>query len=241
MSIPIWLNNPWVIGIGGGIISGLIVALIFRGLFSRRDRKEYLQKLVTANQEVLYALRPGVADGVMPSAEVIDSLKGATARKYDIDPNDVYDLNDIANALIKEIMDSSFLPASGKNDYCDKLSKLKEPPEHQAEQSVTVRHTAIERGKERMIMTMSLTFGIMTALMAFFLVFYKERGALLLESSSSIIPIISVLVAAIAALLLSFLLMAFRSQLKEKLEEKKEKITSSSSSSSSLSSSSLSS
>ncbi len=39
------LDNAWFFGIAGGILSGLIVAFISRSLFSRRDNKEYAQKL----------------------------------------------------------------------------------------------------------------------------------------------------------------------------------------------------
>jgi len=46
-----FLNNPWTIGIGGGVFSGLLVTLITRYLFSRKENREYLQKIVTANHE----------------------------------------------------------------------------------------------------------------------------------------------------------------------------------------------
>jgi len=72
------LNNPWVIGIGGGVISGFVVMLITRHLFSRRDNREYNQRVVTANQEVIYAIRPGISEGVIPSQNVVASLIDAT-------------------------------------------------------------------------------------------------------------------------------------------------------------------
>ena len=55
-------NNPWFVGIGGGILSGLIVAYISRLIFSRRDNREYAQKVSQANHEVLYAVRPGISE-----------------------------------------------------------------------------------------------------------------------------------------------------------------------------------
>ncbi len=53
----------WAIGIGGGILSGLIVAYISRLIFSKRDNREYAQKILQANNEVLYAVRPGISEG----------------------------------------------------------------------------------------------------------------------------------------------------------------------------------
>lgn len=48
------LNNAWVTGIGGGIISSLIVFFVTRYFFSKREKREYLQKIETANNEILY-------------------------------------------------------------------------------------------------------------------------------------------------------------------------------------------
>jgi hypothetical protein len=40
-----FFGNEWVIGIGGGVLSGLLVTLITRYLFSKKDDKEYAQNL----------------------------------------------------------------------------------------------------------------------------------------------------------------------------------------------------
>ena len=102
-------NNSWVIGIGGGILSGLIVTLITRYLFSKKDNKEYAQKVSTVNREVVYALRPGISEGHIPDNEVLASLINATARRYKVERGDVYQAKQIAEELIKDIMDSSFI------------------------------------------------------------------------------------------------------------------------------------
>ncbi|WP_446319952.1 hypothetical protein [Vibrio vulnificus] len=74
-----FLSNEWVVGIGGGILSGLIVALITRYIFSKKDNREYYQKLDMVNKEVLYALRPGIPEGSMPTETVLKSLIMATS------------------------------------------------------------------------------------------------------------------------------------------------------------------
>ena len=38
-------SNPWIVGIGGGVLSGFIVAYISRLIFSKRDNREYAQKI----------------------------------------------------------------------------------------------------------------------------------------------------------------------------------------------------
>ena len=68
------LNNAWVVGIGGGLLSCLLVTLVTRYIFSKKDDKEYVQKLATVNKEVVYALRPGISEGHIPDEEVLSSL-----------------------------------------------------------------------------------------------------------------------------------------------------------------------
>ncbi|MEZ9823060.1 hypothetical protein AB4238_20975 [Shewanella sp. 10N.286.45.A1] len=117
-------NNEWVIGIGGGILSGLIVTLITRYLFSKKDNREYSQKVDAVNKEVVYALRPGISEGHIPDMEVLLSLINATARKYKVNKNDTYQAKQIAEELIKEIMDSSFISSETKKSYCETLAHL---------------------------------------------------------------------------------------------------------------------
>lgn len=118
------LNNAWVVGIGGGILSGLFVAFISRYLFAKKDNREYTQKVFAVNREVIYALRPGISEGKFPTDEVLDSLLSATARRYKVSREDVFKPKQIAEELIKEIMDSSFISSDTKQDYCDSLLHL---------------------------------------------------------------------------------------------------------------------
>lgn len=118
------LNNAWVVGIGGGILSGLFVAFISRYLFAKKDNREYTQKVFAVNREVIYALRPGISEGRFPTDEVLESLLNATARRYKVSREDIFKPKQIAEELIKEIMDSSFISSDTKQDYCDNLLHL---------------------------------------------------------------------------------------------------------------------
>jgi len=120
------LNNAWVIGIGAGIISGLFVFLITRYFFSKKDNKEYFQKISAANREVLYAVRPGISEGEVPNSTILEHLIAATARKYGIEQNAMLTESEIASELIKEVMDSAFISANRKIEFCNKLSLLSE-------------------------------------------------------------------------------------------------------------------
>ena len=45
--------------------------IISKSIFSKRDNREYAQKISQANHEVLYAVRPGISEGVIPNNGVL--------------------------------------------------------------------------------------------------------------------------------------------------------------------------
>jgi len=162
-------SNPWVIGIGGGILSGLIVTTVSRALFSRRDKREYTQKLLGANHEVLYAIRPGISEGLVPSKPVLEALVTATARQYGVDATDLYSPTEIAQELMKEVMDSSFISAKAKQEYCSQLSPLTTPVPSPTDSKLVGaearRPQGVEEYRRRMVTLMSVMLGSLTAMM----------------------------------------------------------------------------
>lgn len=163
------ITNPWIVGIGGGIVSGLVVTLITRYLFSRRDNREYLQRIVTANQEILHAVRPGLSEGVLPSTGVLESLIKATAEKYGVDHRDLYQSADLVDVLTKEVMDTSFLSAKAKEEFCERLADLAPERPAPAEESLEPSHpkslSEIARYRKSAVQMMSMLLGVVAALM----------------------------------------------------------------------------
>jgi len=182
-----FLNNPWVIGIFGG----LIVTAISRYLFSKRDNKEYRQKIVTANQEILYAIRPGVSEGKLASLEVFKSLVAATSLKYNVEKHDLHKPRDIANHLIKEVMDSSFISVELKHQYCDALSELK-VEDVQNEPKELEQKSDLTEYRQKLISMMSLMLGVITALMTIFVMFFDKYKDGFDKDFSILIPTIVV-------------------------------------------------
>lgn len=162
-----FINNPWVVGIGAGVISSLVVALIIRSIFSRRDNREYMRRIARANQEVLYAVRPGISEGVIPANEVLARLVSATARRYGLDRSALYDLNEFASELTKEVMDSSFISAGTKEEFCEKLAVIKEEKPEIDRKGMAEDYQKAARYRRQMVLTMSIMVGMMTAVVGF--------------------------------------------------------------------------
>lgn len=119
------LNNPWVTGIGGGIISSLIVFFVTKYLFSKKENKEYQQKIKTANNEILYSIRPLVIEKKLPTEDIISAIKISIAKKYGIKQDDLYTDFSLYNDLVMEIMENSFLSSEQKLEFFELLKKMR--------------------------------------------------------------------------------------------------------------------
>ncbi|MDE3270845.1 hypothetical protein [Pseudoalteromonas sp. G4] len=191
------LNNSWIIGIGTGILSGIIVTFITRKIFTKKDERETAQNIASANREIMYALRPGISDGHIPEKSVLESLRNATARHYKLEPHLLFSPKSISEELIKEIMDSSFISSETKRQYCDSLNPLLSPenPVHeQAEQLENTRFVARIEYRERMTMLFSLTIGLIAAMATVYTTIKsKSSGSIFSKAFDSLMPTIFVL------------------------------------------------
>ncbi|MBL0477686.1 hypothetical protein JD489_10235 [Aeromonas veronii] len=192
-----FLSNPWVVGIVGGVLSGLLVTLITRYLFSKRERREYLQKVATANNEIIYAIRPAIAEKVIPSNHMLEALFSATARKYSVDEADLYSKVGLANELMKEVMDNTFLSSQQKVEFCDLLSTLKEARKSGPEVHRVVEYVRVNRGNSS---DTSAMLGLVTAMMAVvttMFVYLKDKEDFLSEGlfglPSKLLPMILII------------------------------------------------
>jgi hypothetical protein len=201
-------NNPWVIG----IVGGFIVTAISQYLFSRRDNKEYRQKVVTANQEILYAIRPGVSEEKIASLEVLKAILIATASKYGVEENDLYQPTEISNHLIKEVMDSSFISVELKQKYCNALATLKaaDIKKEQSEPETDRKKTevaTISEYRNKLVTMLSVMLGIFTGIMTVGSVYIEEFKFILDTNISLVMPTV---VATTAVLIFASLMPLFR-------------------------------
>jgi hypothetical protein len=128
------LANHWVIGIGGGLITGFLVMLIIRQLVSGRERREYQQRVANANSEIISAIRPAITEKVIPSGAMLDALFSATARKHGVNGSDLLPKVGFANELMKEVIDNTFLSSQQKAEFCQLLAGM---PQAEGDASAT--------------------------------------------------------------------------------------------------------
>lgn len=161
------LSNPWFVGIVGGILSGLLTTVISRSVFSRRDKREYVQRIATANRDVVYAIRSGIPEGEVPSFEIVEAMIASAARKYGVETSDMLGPKEVAEDLVKEVMDSSFISAKSKAGFCTQLAPLMVPLEARTLADVprAVSTSAPAQYRERTYALASLMMGLFSMLM----------------------------------------------------------------------------
>ena len=209
-------DNPWFVGIVGGVLSGVAATWISRLIFSKRDSREYAQKVAAVNREVIYSVRPGISEGSIPVPAVLQALIASTCRKYGVTDKDAFNVQQISEELMKEVMDSSFISSATKQDYCTKLLQMQVPPLSSGlqiveEKEVEVSVSSIENLRSKMLAQMSAITGVMVATLTLFLTLFKERFDLgvggpikdlslpLVVLAASVVAMMAVLLATIVA------------------------------------------
>ena len=152
------IANPWIVGIGGGVISSLIVFFITKFFLSKKENKEYEQKVRLATNEVVYAVRPLVIDKAIPANDILAALRSAIAVKYGVKVSDVIGIKQLVSILVLEILSNSFLNSSQKNEYCNLLMTMKDEPKQTPSNDVHKRKS--ERNLYISIMLSLLCFGM---------------------------------------------------------------------------------
>lgn len=220
------INNSWFIGVVGGIISGFLVWFITNNLFKSKQTQEYVQKVLSVNRELIYSLRSGISQRNLPNLDVLTALRSATSRKYSVDINDIYTNKELAEELIKEVMDSSFIPVESKASFCDLLNPLlkEELPKEQKLQILEEQKIRLDT-KNDVIHTMSLTLAVLVAVFTFLTTVTQKMPNLSYIANDKfltgiVIPTLTSLLATLVALL------ALRVMVKlKKKDEQNNKIT----------------
>jgi hypothetical protein len=213
------LNNAWIVGIGTGILSGLLVYWLLSLFLSKKKDREYQQQISGANKEVIYSIRSGIPENSLPTRDVVEALIHSTARRYYVQAAELYQPKEITEELIKEVMDSSFLSSAKKVEYCAALLPLGQKKPDMVLRMGSTQDTDMEIlnirtevrsanlvKEARNTFVLSFVIGVLTALASGLFVVQKlfpsvETKIHLVGKSVGLAVVISLTVAAIVPLL----------------------------------------
>lgn len=176
-------SNEWFTGIVCGIISGIVVYWITTRVYSRKQDKEYQQRVKAANNEILYTVRPLIVNHSLPSGNVWLSLIQATSRKYQVGLDDLYSVGSMRNDLIKEVLDNPFLDTKQKKEYTNLLESFdilihKEDISDDVAKEVEKAKKRYQARADMYSWCMSLIAGVVAGVASKYQYFFERHGTL---------------------------------------------------------------
>ncbi|WP_432358819.1 hypothetical protein [Sporosarcina sp. UB5] len=118
-------QNPWIVGIGGGIISSIVV-LIVKLLMNKISKKEYYGRVDEANDEVIDIFKHIISEDDFPDRRIIDSVISSTSRKNKVKIEDMNNGEMVIDSLITELFSSNFISVDKKLANSNNLLKIKD-------------------------------------------------------------------------------------------------------------------
>lgn len=178
-------SNEWFTGIVCGIISGVVVYWITTRVYSRKQDKEYHQRVKAANNEILYTIRPLIVNRTLPSGSVWLSLIQATSRKYQVGVDDLYTVRSMRNDLVKEVLDNPFLDTKQKGEYTNLLESFnitfhKEDVSEDVAKEVEKAKKRYQARADLYSWAMSLIAGVVAGIASKYQYFFEKHGTIVM-------------------------------------------------------------
>lgn len=167
------MKNTWVVGISTGIISGLLVFYLTNWIMKKKGKEEYFKQVGLANQDVIVALKPYIAERGLPEMEIFQSLILSTARNYSVEVHDMYIISIFCEELIREIISDVYVSSEKKKEYTDSLITYKKNIDVLDFQRKEKGFTNIEysvRFRKIITLYMSLVLSMMTMVLTIVLI-----------------------------------------------------------------------
>lgn len=120
-----FLQNAWFVGITTGIISGVLVFFLTKWIMDRRGKVEYFKQVSNANNSVISALKPYIADRGLPNICIFKSIVSSTSRKFGINEKDMFSVSVYCEELINEIIGDVYVSNEKKCEYTNALAEYK--------------------------------------------------------------------------------------------------------------------
>lgn len=172
------LSNAWVVGICGSIISSIIMYLITTGLLHRKEKREHIKQIDSANMDVIRSLRPYVAEKGLPDKEIIDALIISTARGYKLKTEELYSIHIICEELIREVIENVYVSMEKKQCYTKQLEEYLQGLQSDQGSSQLISDTMIEvsnenRYQDRFTTLMGYIAATLTSFITFTTLFFR--------------------------------------------------------------------
>lgn len=133
------LSNSWVVS----IISGIFVFLITNFFVMLKGKRESRKLIYDANYMVINHIRGYVVDNGLPSQKIIEAVKNAVAREYNVKYVDLLSTKELCEELIKDIIGNTYISNDNRKIYINMLEKY-------LEQNDNIEHPKDDYGNKKL-------------------------------------------------------------------------------------------
>lgn len=229
-----FLQNQWVVGIGAGIISGIIVYFITKWMFQRKDNSKYIEQINVANLEIIRTLKPYIAEKGLPEKEIIDAIILSTARKYQVKSAELYSIRIICEELIREIIENVYVSSDKKQEYSKQLREYLHKLNSEQDKSLlvsdierelqnTTNHNNINY-KHKISETLSFLLAIFSSILGGIITFLSvDTSSMITDTIRNASSLLIAVAASLLTLLIPIIVMLKQRIVEELKENKKSK------------------
>ena len=103
----------------------MLVFFLTKWIIDKRGKVEYFKQVHNADQNVINALKPYIADNGLPEIEIFEALIASVARSFCIDRKDMFSIGTYCEELIREIISDVYVSNDKKQEYTNSLAEYK--------------------------------------------------------------------------------------------------------------------
>ncbi len=185
-----FMQNAWVVGIAGGIISGIVVYYITSCVLDRKKKSEHKRNIVMANNAVLDLLRPYIANSGLPDKKQLEVIVNSVSREYRVKKSEMNPIRVFYEDLVTEFIGNLYIPDEVKKENIRILLENIEGLEKENDDKIEQKQVRSVKGKTSN--SIELLAGLLSAIVSIFAgVVGSSSGK---GSFNLIVGIISVLV-----------------------------------------------
>lgn len=173
-----FFENAWFVGISTGIISGVLVFFLTKWIMDKKGKIEYFKQVHNADQNVINALKPYIADKGLPEIEIFEALIASVARSFCIDRSDMFSIGTYCEELIREIISDVYVSNDKKQEYTNSLAEYKRNLEKSKEKAgdIVGNSSLSSNYGEKMTRLISAYLSIGTAILSVIVVVFGKEN-----------------------------------------------------------------
>lgn len=114
-----WLIDHGIMTVVSTIVVSILGSVIANFIYTKKKD----QKAERAKDEILATIKPMLVDKGVPNVKVLNSLIRTIARKHGVKVSSLYTKESLADVMITEVLENSFLSTKDKDDYCKSITE----------------------------------------------------------------------------------------------------------------------